>query len=300
MRRVCLGLVILTFFVCSGRAGSQNLVSDCPAGPVSDLMARVVAAFPKDTNIKIDRISCDGKVEDVAKTAQDMLSTTIVIGFDESGHNAQLFDYDQIKKEVSPAVIDRFLESLQLNLSPGDILILIQLSDSRTKKQVKSLNSMRPDGRMFSGGFFSTARLPGGFRTRFSQENTECKTEVLTTYLWGSPAETAQGCVRASCEGAKCVGCVVTYSNGFGGFFGHVEIVPPSGTKGSIVTLDSKHCCDGYFKWAWTTGFKSIKVSADKVSLAIEGRIGQSGNGSFTVTECCPHGTPAPNPNPSK
>jgi hypothetical protein len=208
-----------------------------------------------------------------------------------------VFDFDQLAKE-DPIEKARFLESLKLNLSKKDLLIWVVVRDLNRKRSFGSLNSMSPDGQMFSGALFSTARLAGGFKTRVSRPNTVCYREVLTTYLWGAPAETAEACVRASCNGPTCTDCVVTYSRAFGGFFAEAKILPSSGTPGRIAPPESKTCCDGYFQWAWTTGFKSIKVNVDKIALEIEGHIGQSGNGSFTVTECCPRSNGTSNSTP--
>jgi hypothetical protein len=297
MQRLSPSTLILGFLVCVELAAAQEVISkDFPAGPARDRMVQLATDFPKDTNIKLEGIAFDGSVRDIADTAKEMLNTTVILGNDESTSKFALFDFDQIAKQVPGQMIDRFLESLQLNLSRGDFRIWILLRDSQNNKQVKSLNSMKPDGSMFSGGFFATARLPGRFRTQVSLENTVCYREVLTTYLWGAPAETVEGCVRASCQGAACTDCVVTSSHAFGGFFAKAEIVPNSGARGRVVAHESKKCCDGYFNWAWATGFKSIKVSAEKLSVEIEGHIGQSGNGSFTVTECCPRGTVALGP----
>lgn len=292
-------IVYLLIFLAGQLAVAQDLISkDFPPGPARERMVQLAAAFNKlDTNVKLEAISFGGIVENTAGTAEEMLKTAAILGTDESTGKATVFDFGQIAKEMPRAKIDRFQESLQLNVSKGDLRIFVELRDVQKEKRFRSLNSMNPDGQMFSGAFFSTARLSGGFRTRVSRENTVCYKEILTTYLWGAPAETAEGCVRASCTDSTCSDCVVTNSKAFGGFFAEAEIVPFSGTPGRIVPPDRKNCCDGYFKWAWATGFKSIKVGTDKFSLEIEGHIGQSGNGSFTVTECCPRGTVAPDPN---
>lgn len=292
MRRFLCSLIVLSFALVVQRSSAQDVVSkDFPQSPARERMEKLAAMFPKDSNIRLEAIGFGGAVGDVSDTAKEMLNTTVVLGGEGSGGKLQLFDFGQIGKEVPGTVIDRFLESLQLNMARGDFRIWIVLRDLQSNREVKSLNSMRPDGSMFSGGLFATARLRADFRTQVSRENTVCSRQVLTTYLWGAPAESVEGCVRATCQGAACTDCRVVSSEAFAGFFSKAEIAPGAGTTGHVIAHGNAKCCDGYFNWAWATGFKSLKIGADKVSIEIEGNIGQSGNGSFTVTECCPRGT---------
>src|SRR6478736_9935259 len=283
MRKFSPRIIVLGLLVCARLAFAQEVISkDFPASPARDRMAKLVASFPKDSNVKIEAIAFDGTVRDAMDTAKEMLNTTVVLGSGEAGSKFQLFEFNEVAKQVPGQVIDRYFESLQLNLARGDFRIWIVLRDLQSNRQVKSLNSMRPDGSMFSGGLFATARLPGGLTTQVSRENTVCSRQVLTTYLWGAPAETVEGCVRAMCQGAACADCAVVSSEAFGGCFSKAEILPNSGTPGRVVAHGNSKCCDGYFKWAWATGFKSLKVSADKLSIDVQGNIGQSSNGSFT------------------
>ena len=193
MRRFVCGLIGIAFLVCVQFSNAQEIISkDFPQGPVRDRMVKLAAVFPKESNLRLEQIAFDGTVRDVGDAAKEMLNSTVVLGSNETGGKFQVFEFQQIAKEVPGPVIDRLFESLQLNMAKGDLRIWIVLRDSQSNKVFKSLNSMRPDGSMFSGGLFSTARLPGNFTAQVSRENTVCSRLVLTTYLWGSPAETVE------------------------------------------------------------------------------------------------------------
>jgi hypothetical protein len=105
-------------------------------------------------------------------------------------------------------------DSLLRNVAREDAAIEITVKDQKSGATFASVNSMAIDGNRFSGVFLGMTRVRGGFTTSMRRPNTVCKEIVISTYLWGSPAETIEGCVRARCEGERCVGCVVTNSSG--------------------------------------------------------------------------------------
>jgi hypothetical protein len=231
---------------------------------------------------RIVGVSSTGLVEEPQRTVDQMMKTGVIFVRGNADVRPGILVLDPGK--LTDVERSYLRDSLLLNVARGDVQIQITVQDTKSGLNYVSLNSMSIDGNRFSGIFLATARIEGGFRTSMRLPNTVCQTEVLTRYLWGSAAETAEGCVRAICQGEKCTDCTVIRSEAFGGFFGTAKIVPDAGTSGRKPTAN---CCEAYFKWTWVTGFKSIKVSVDKVSLGIEGQLGQSGNGSFTVTECC-------------
>ena len=240
---------------------------------------------------RIERIIYKGTVENPRSIVDDMLGSGVI--FESDFEQGEVAGHPRMWRISSLHEKDPRLpylrDSLALNVRPGDVILAVDVRDLATNGDFESLNSMSLDGNRFSGVFFATARLRGGFGTNVRQPNTVCRQEVLTEYLWGAPAESVEGCVRAMCNNdGACEDCIVTETSAFPGFFGSAKILPDAGSPGRKL----KGCCEGYFKYAWVTGLKSIKVSVSDFSLAIEGQIGQSGEGSFTVSECCTTGAP--------
>lgn len=234
-------------------------------------------------DVEIVAVDYRGAVTDVAATVDEMMRTLAIPASDGPAAATRIVTASEAGATVPPAELARLRTSLAANLAPGDYLLLVRLEVRATGVAIETLNSMRPDGSGFSGTFFGTARGEPAGGSSVQLPNTVCETRVISTYLWGSPAETARGCARVTCDGPRPIDCKVTEANCFGGFFAECKIVPPVGTAGAIVGP----CCDCAFNYAWATGFKKVKVAGGGTSLEIEGRIGQSGNGGFTATECC-------------
>lgn len=194
---------------------------------------------------------------------------------------------------VSPEEIQAFQNELATQIAIGDFLVTIGLRDQFTGNMHETLMTVVPNGVRFGGPFPSTARIEGFEETESS--GTVCKDVVVTRHLWGSPAETFRGCVRSTCNVSAVTSCIRTESNAFGSFFSEAKILPDAGTQGTVIGK----CCLEFFSFAWATGFKSVEIEFSaqgvKIGLKIIGNIGQSGNGSFTVEECCPRSvTPPP------
>lgn len=236
--------------------GSDVLVGSCTfTGVVTDVNAAVdamldTAAFPTDS-------STPGRVVEIA-TAAD------------------------VQAQVPASEIAAFESALSSLVQLGDSLVLIGLADQVSSETFETVASIGPDGQRLTGTFPTTGR----FETfeAVDQFGSVCKRVVATQHLWGSEAEFFRGCVRVTCDSeAKVIDCKITENEAFASFFAEARILPPVGTNGSVVG----ECCDGFFNYVWATGFKKVKVAANGVTLEIEGNIGQSGNGGFTVTECC-------------
>ena len=268
---------------------SIERVRGVPAGPAEQKAIQAVETFNRlyGRDFEILLIEGRGTVTDVSATVEEMIRT-MAISAVGGPSEPRIFTFADVSAAVPPSELTRLRTSLAANLSVGDTLVNVRIQRKATGTTIESLNSIRADGSFLSGTFFGTARGEQGGTNSVQLSNTVCTTRVLSTYLWGSPAETARGCVRVRCEGNQPFDCKVTDTDCFGGFFGECKIVPLVGTNGSI----SGSCCDGFFNYAWATGFKKVKVAADGVSLEIEGNIGQMGNGGFTATECCPNATP--------
>jgi hypothetical protein len=262
----------------------DELAQGFPQGAVRDDMTMAANNFNRAYGdfVQIVSISNAGPVEDVNKQVDEMLKSGVVFEAGKEGNRPFVMPLDISKLTDQERVYLR--DSLMLNVAKGDFRIVLTLRDQKSGTKYGSVNSMSNDGKRFSGIFLGSTRLVGGPTTSMRYPNTVCHTEVVSTYLWGSPAETVVGCVRAACEGDRCTDCVVTKSDAFPGLFARIAVVPDSGTPGRKAT---PACCEAYFKYAWVTGFKSIKVNADKIGFEVQGQLGQSGNGSFTVTECC-------------
>jgi len=261
----------------------QETVQRFPNGIVRENMIKAQNNFNREFGdyARIVKIAYAGTVGDPARTVDAMLKTGLVVetGSGEGRPSIVQLDPGKLSRDEQFYLRD----SLLRNVAPEDTVIEITVKDQKSGATFASVNSMAMDGNRLSGVFLGTTRARGGFTTSMRRPNTVCKEIVISTYLWGSPAETVEGCVRARCEGERCVDCVVMKSDGFPGFFGDVKIVPNAGTPGRI----NSKCCEAFFNYTWVTGFKSVKIGVDKVSLQVEGRLGQSGNGSFTATECC-------------
>jgi hypothetical protein len=262
----------------------DDLVQRFPQGPVRDDMTMAGNNFNRAYGdfAQIVNISNEGPVEDVNKQVDEMMKNGVVLEVGKEGSRPLVMPLDVSKLTDQERLYLR--DSLMLNVAKGDFKIVLTIRDQKSGNKYGSVDSMSNDGKRFSGIFLGSTRLAGGPTTKMRYPNTVCETEVVSTYLWGSPAETVVGCVRAVCEGEKCTDCVVTRSDAFPGLFAKISVLPDAGTPGRKATAA---CCEAYFKYAWATGFKSIKVNGDKVGFEIQGQLGQSGNGSFTVTECC-------------
>ena len=271
-------------FLLAMPSAQQDTVQKFPEGLVRQEMTRVVENFNREFGdyARIVRIEAEGTVSDPARSVDDMLKTAIIVDSGTESGRPALVQLDPGKLALDQVFYLR--DSLLRNVAKGDILIVVTLRDQKSGATMPSVNSMATDSSRFSGVFLSMTRVRSQAATATRLPNTVCERLVVSSYLWGKPAEQVVGCVRAMCEGERCVDCVITKADGFPGFFGDVKIVPEAGVKGR---MPNSKCCDGYFKYTWVTGFKSLKVSSDKLSLEVDGRIGQSGNGSFTAQECC-------------
>lgn len=281
----------LLAFHCAFAAVSATLplpppVRGFPPGIVNENMVRALETFNRvyGRDVIIDSIDFDGRVQDVDSTVEEMMKTIAIPGRDTTitGVHTKIYGPADATVGIPQDRIDLFKDSLRLNLGLGDFRILVALHNVHDGKAFVSLNSMQSEGRRFSGTFLGTARVGTTFGSSVRLKNTVCHHEVATTYLWGSEAESFDGCVRAVCSASTVTDCRVTYSKANPGFLAEARILPDSGTLGTVVG----NCCDGYFAWAWAVGFESISVAAGGKSFAISG-VGESGNGSFTVTECC-------------
>ncbi len=263
---------------------SDELVQGFPEGPVRDDMRMARSNFNRAYGdfAQIVSITNAGTVEDVNKQVDEMMKTGLLLEAGKQGSHPTIIPVDVGK--LTDQEHSYLRDSLMLNVSRGDIKIALTVRDQKSGTKYVSANSMSNDGKRVSGIFLGSTRLAGGPTARMRYPNTVCQTEVITTHLWGSPAEIAVACVRAKCEGDRCSDCVVTRSNAVPGLFGSLKLIPDAGMPGRKLTTS---CCEAYFKYAWVTGFKSIKVNVEKVGFEIQGQLGQSGNGSFTVTECC-------------
>jgi len=248
-----------------------------PSSPAVDVLSDAAETFERIFQADLELLSIEftGSVTDVDATAAEVVRTAVVVSTAPTGE-ASLVQVSDISPP--PSSLRAFNTSLRANIAIGDLILEVRVRQNASGAESSSVNTFRPDGTAFSGGFFATARGPEGMQTTMQLPNTVCVDKVLSTYLWGSPAETARGCVRFD----RTTDCVLTENNCFGGFFGSCTIKPDVGTPGS----ETGSCCNGFFNYAWTTGFKSVSVAADGVTLSIEGNIGQSGNGGFTATEC--------------
>jgi hypothetical protein len=262
----------------------DELVQRFPQGPVRDDMTMAGNNFNRTYGDfgQIVSILNEGPVEDVNKQVDEMMKTGVVLEAGKEGSHPFVMPLDISKLTDQERLYLR--DSLMLNVAKGDLKIVLTIRDQKSGNKYESVNSMSNDGKRFSGIFLGSTRFAKGPTTYMRYPNTVCQTEVVSTYLWGSPAETVLGCVRAVCEGERCTDCVVTRSDAFPGLFAKIAVLPDAGKPGRKAT---PACCEAYFKYAWVTGFKSIKVNADKVGFEIQGELGQSGNGSFTVAECC-------------
>lgn len=234
-------------------------------------------------DVLVESCAFTGAVTDVDATADDMLRAAAVpTDATTPGRTVEISTYADIAASESPAAIQAFRDALAAQLAVGDLLVSVRLADQHSGAVYDTLLSIDPAGARWDGAFPLTARVPSGAVAL--EFDDVCKTVVATTYLWGSPAETFKGCVRVTCnEHGQAIGCVVTETSAFGGFFADAKIVPAVGTPGKI----TGPCCDGFFNYAWATGFKAVEVAGGGVKLKITGHIGQSGNGGFTVTDCC-------------
>lgn len=223
-----------------------------------------------------------GAVENPQETVDEMMKTGVLL---KTGNSEEVPSVEPLAlSALTDGERSLTRDSLLLNVDRGDFKIEISMRNQKSGSTYTSVNSMSKDGNRFSGIFLGTTRLPGDLTTSMRLPNTVCQTKIVTTYLWGAPAETVKACVRATCEENRCVDCVVTDTSAYGGLFGGAKILPNAGTSGRSPSPD---CCEAYFKYSWVTGFKSVKVNVEKFGFEIHGRLGQSGNGSFTVRECC-------------
>lgn len=83
----------------------------------------------------------------------------------------------------------------------------------------------------------------------------------------------------ADCEDGQLVGCSSTHTAS-GCFLWHAE-----GTDSA--TQVGGNCCRAKCNFGWASGFKSVEVGADGVSIKISGHLGSSGTFSDTAKACC-------------
>jgi hypothetical protein len=261
-------------------------IRDVPEGIAQLRLKQIVGNFNRvyAPQAEITSIEYFQTVDDVDATVTKMMETFAVVDTEDDPEKPVKSLKLLLRKDLegtSEREQERLRSSLASNLDAGDFAVMVTLRVNNSSAQ--SLNSISADGTAFSGVLFGTARIPAIDAQSVQLPNTVCTTVVLTRYLWGAPAETAQGCVRVDCDANKPENCRVTTASCFGGFFGDCKLIPLVGSGGSI----SRDCGDAFFNYVWTTGFKKVKVGAKGATLEVEGRIGQQGNGGFTARECC-------------
>jgi hypothetical protein len=101
-----------------------------------------------------------------------------------------------------------------------------------------------------------------------------------TTYLWGSPAETFDASVTAICDKNGNLMDCQHKCNAASGALASAEISCEE-------VSSSANCCKIKYEYAWATGFKSVNITAGQYGVSVTGYIGQSGNGSGTLIDCC-------------
>lgn len=278
--------VLLSCLAATGAAASAEVL--CTGSAPAAAKAMVEAAIAGwnahfGLDVLVESCTFTGTVTDVNATVDAMLDTA-AFPTDSStpGRVVEIATAADVQAQVPAGEIAAFESALSSLVQLGDSLVLIGLADQDSSETFETVASVGPDGQRLAGTFPTTGRF-GTFEA-VDQFGSVCKRVVATRHLWGGEAEVFRGCVRVTCDAnAKVIDCKITENEAFASFFAEAKILPPVGTNGSVVG----QCCDGFFNYAWATGFKKVKVAANGVTLEIEGSIGQSGNGGFTVTECC-------------
>ena len=296
-RRKTRVLLVLSLVLSAWPALAQpGSVVGFPDGTVESLLESAVATWNRlyGATVTLESVQYVDRVRDVAGATDLLLDPAVFPQWDEKRQVMRVVALGpQDLAALPPERVDLLRENIRLNLAVGDFLFKVRLRDLASGATFESLNTMRPSGRGFSGTFLGAARGEPGPFLRSRVPNTQCDRRVLTTYLWGSDAEFIEVCVKAFCEGPVCVDCLITEITPMAGFFAELKTRPETTqppVRGQIV----QNCCFGGVAWAWATGFKKVKVAADKVSLEVEGTIGQGTNGFFSVEECCTGGSERP------
>ncbi len=97
---------------------------------------------------------------------------------------------------------------------------------------------------------------------------------------WGVQCLQFQCCAHAICEGPYVIDCDCTHI-AMGTAFGWAA-------KGTCQSEIVGNCCKAKCNFGYASGFKSVKVAADGVSIEIAGHLGCSGTFSKITYACCP------------
>ena len=267
-------------------------VKGFPPGPAEDALNAAVSNLDGfyGSQIGIVSASFHGIVTDIAHAVSEMMSHLAIIDEASPGAPFTIAATTDIMGAIAPSRLDELRQTIEFNVAAGDYLVAIRLREVAGGKEVLTVNSIRPDAKTFSGLFFLTTVLPGGFSLGVHRPNTNCQKFVLVNYaLTNIPKISLEVCARAVCEGGKCVGCLLTSATGDVGVFADLKVSPEPKDGKPVDGTIAGNCCVVTVSYVWVTGFKSIKVVevAGKQTFEIEGHFGRSDSGFRSVEECC-------------
>ncbi len=222
-------------------ANGQQITTE-PETRASQLLDQMVQTLQaRDIQVSYQLL---GRVENVKDTA-DMLLRGPQYYLYVSGNRYEMFSLDSKDDRVGALLLREF----QSAISVGDMVFSVDVNGHGLEVV------MSMDGSRSGGSFLMLSRIDSENPEGHFSEVRGCEQKVLSTDLFGRPAEQASGCCRATCSGDRVQYCELESVESKNWYFGYVKL-NPSSTDVPSSGMVSGSMCRAYVSYVWGVRFR--------------------------------------------
>lgn len=254
---VVLVIIVLGLTWRNSANGQQTLIE--PETPASQLLAQMAQTLQaRDVRVSYQLV---GRVENVSDSANILLSGPQYYVF-LSGNGYEMFYLDSIDDRTR----DLLLREIEFEISVGDMVFSLNVND----QSIQVVMAM--DGSRYGGTFLMLSRIDSENPDDQHSEERGCEQKVLSTDLFGRPAEQARGCCRATCLGGSVQECELESVESKSWYFGYVDLNPNSMDvpRSGIVRGST---CRAYVSYVWGVRLRLPEWSYDIPGPGGEGNL---------------------------